>query len=188
MVERDPEIEALLPWYLNGTLAAEERAQVEAYLAERPEAAEELALLQRMRSEVRAQQPGGPGELGLRRLLKSVRAERREPARWRWAAAAAVLVVLVQSGIIAQLYQRDEAFRPLSGPAAGDLYQIRFHPDATEAALRELLLDADAVIVDGPSASGIYRLRLLGAEEREIRERRLVEARAVVLELRPETR
>jgi hypothetical protein len=42
----------------------------------------------------------------------------------------------------------------------GAVLQVRFSPDATEARIRALLQDTEAVFVDGPSATGVYRLRL----------------------------
>ena len=51
-------------------------------------------------------------------------------------------------------------YAPLGAPAA-DL-QIRFAPDASESETREVLQAAGARIADGPSAAGVYRLRVLG--------------------------
>jgi Putative zinc-finger len=88
----------LLPWYVNGTLAGEERRRVEAHLASCLACRREVAELEGLRRDVKAaaaQAPPGPE--GLARLLRQVERERGLPRRgwWRpWSLAAAVAVVV----------------------------------------------------------------------------------------------
>jgi hypothetical protein len=53
--------------------------------------------------------------------------------------------------------------RPLSEVRAGDraVLQIAFAPGVSEGAVRELLAESRATIVEGPSAVGLYRVALL---------------------------
>jgi anti-sigma factor RsiW len=166
---RDPG--ELLPWYLNGSLSPGERAEVEAWLHENPEGEAELELLRRMQDQVVVEAESvSPGELGLKRLKRGIRQETKAeiprkqllPVWWRPMMAAALAVIVVQGLLLAGLGQQgiDPGIRPLSAPAyAEPLLQVRFRPEATESRIREVLLNADAVLVDGPSAAGIYRLR-----------------------------
>ena len=79
--------------------------------------------------------------------------------------AAAILIA--QTAVIAVLLnQHTETLRPLSGPAAGQgpLLQVQLRPSATEEQVRELLNAADAQIVAGPGALGIYTIRVADAD------------------------
>ena len=52
------------------------------------------------------------------------------------------------------------------GAEADRVLQVTFRPDATEASIRALLLDVAAVLVDGPSAIGVYRIAFATPEAR----------------------
>ena len=83
--------------YADGELSDAERAATEAYLAADPEAAAEVALLQRQSDGIRTLfGPAGaenvPARLRPRRLAAEIR--RRRTRSWSWAAAAVVLVGL----------------------------------------------------------------------------------------------
>lgn len=87
------------------------------------------------------------------------------PSRWR--AGVAWTVVLVQSTAIALLLQRQAdtpwaAARSSGGPLATDTVDLRvtFRQDASEGAIRQLLLELNARVVDGPTQAGEYRLRV----------------------------
>lgn len=166
--------DSLLPWYVNHTLDGVEREQVERHLAACARCRQEVASLERLRRHVQAQETLPPMELGLKRLLRDVRAERgrRTSSWWRGAAAAAVLVAVLQAGVLASLWwQPDSGIHPL-GEASSEaaVLQVRFDADATEARMRAVLQEIDAVLVDGPSAAGIYRLRLVGVQRQEEQE------------------
>nr|WP_295887768.1 anti-sigma factor [uncultured Devosia sp.] len=83
--------------YADGQLPPDERAAVDAYLGGNPEAAAEVALLQRQSDAIRTLfGPAGaenvPVRLKPQRLAAEIGRRRIEP--WRWAAAAVVLVGL----------------------------------------------------------------------------------------------
>jgi len=177
---RDDDLDLLLPWYVNGTLSAEERRQVEAYLERSSHSRDEVALLRALRQQVKDEAvENSPGELGLQRLKREIKQAGQIPASgdrmagrtitiasfWRPLAAAACLVVLVQAGVMVGL--RTGTIDPDTvGIASGTTgliepqLQVTFAPDATEADIRELLQSAGASIADGPTALGIYKLRL----------------------------
>lgn len=154
--------ESLLPWYVNGTLTDAERAAVEAWLAENPEARQELEFLRKIAAREQAEQPQPPGELGFKRLQRQVQRSRAHTSSrhylWRPLAIAAMLLLIVQTAIVLQPGPVDE-FLPATEPVSADL-QVTFNPDATEEAIRELLQQIDAEIIGGPGLLGVYRLAL----------------------------
>jgi anti-sigma-K factor RskA len=187
---RDDGLDLLLPWYVNGTLSAEERRQVEAYLERSGRARDEVDLLRALRQQVKDEAvENSPGELGLQRLKREIKQADQAPAGgdrmagrtisiasfWRPLAAAACLVVVVQAGVMVGL--RTGTIDPGTvGIASGTtglsapVLQVTFAPDATEEQIRELLQSAGASIAEGPTALGIYQLRLLDAESTSIDE------------------
>jgi hypothetical protein len=187
--EERREIEALLPFYANGSLASDERARVEAALEEDEGLRAELQFLVSLRRSIKHNaeaQAQSSGELGERRLLRRIRQERRRDLvqrAWRPALAlAAGLAILAQTFVIGSL--QDELHgRQLLGTRQGDI-QIRFTPEAQEADIRALLLDADAQIVDGPSTIGLYHLDLEGLEVSRPEHRSEIERVVAVLRAR----
>jgi hypothetical protein len=124
----------LLPFYVNGTLAATERDWVDAYLREHPHASAEVDRCRTLHERIRADVPAVTSEVGLERALGRIRREgpapqltRRaaQPSLWervgRWlsalvpqpvlkpAFAAALAVVAVQGVVIVQMVaERDD--------------------------------------------------------------------------------
>ena len=159
----------LLSWYVNGTLEGPERARVEKHLESCRRCRDEAAWLARLREQIKAE--GGadaPGELGLRRLMRQVRGSEAKPrARrlqwWQPALAAAVVVIVIQSVLLVKPWQEAETgIVPLGMQVSGAVVQVEFAPTATEAQIREVLQAVDGIIVEGPGALGIYRIRLQG--------------------------
>src|SRR5574342_1024598 len=97
--------DALLAWFVNGTLEASERAAVEQHLRGCARCRDEVAFLGALREGVKAL--GGaevPGELGRKRLLRELRAERRAPrAWWRPALAVAAAIIVAQGAVLTGL-------------------------------------------------------------------------------------
>ncbi|WP_068828998.1 hypothetical protein [Pseudomonas sp. BMS12] len=170
----------LLPWYLNGTLSGPELAAVEALLLRSAEAREELAVLRRLAAAVREQEQGYSGEqappfeLGWARLQRSLQQEAPAPARRDWwkpgLAAAAALVVALQLGILMRPAQVDSDWQLQSGGqeqllSGGYRVQLRFVEHAQWQQIRGLLLELDAVLVDGPTALGMVQV-LVPADKR----------------------
>lgn len=160
----------LLPWYLNGTLAGAELAAVEALLLRSAEAREELEVLRRLAAAVREQeQDAPPFELGWARLQRSLQQEARPAPRRDWwkpgLAAAAALVVALQLGILMRPAQVDSDWQLQSGGSeqvlsGGYRVQLRFVEHAQWQQIRALLLELDAVLVDGPSALGVVQVHV----------------------------
>ena len=160
----------LLPWYANGTLSPAEAEAVERELAESEVARGELRLWQAVARDVmdeRAMPVADGAELGWLRLARQLDAARPRPrlARWQMATAAALLAVIGAQSVF--LYRSDRAHREeirQLGAAPGGVrenewrVQVRFRDGATLAEIESLLAAAEARVVDGPSALGIYEL------------------------------
>mgnify|MGYP003945896541 CR=1 FL=1 len=185
-LEPDPHVavQRLLPWYLTGRLETAEHDVVEAHLAQCAECRAELEterqwqLLHpghgaqvdveegwaRMRARLAGELPAAAAPAPLfapapaprrRRWLPPVwRAAPRGPAR-AWAAPALLSVALAGAIVF--------TLRPVA-PAGLYIAQIaravRFAPDATEAQIRKSLKDSGARLVDGPTVSDAYVVRL----------------------------
>lgn len=156
----------LLPWYANRTLAGAEREAVEAHLRDCARCRDEVALLEGMRAQVKQATISAYDELGLQRLLREVRpgAAAARGERWlRPALAAALAAVVVQGALIGWLATRGPEIEPLGERApSGVVLAVRFDPTAPESRIRDFLQEHDAVLIDGPSALGVYRVRLNG--------------------------
>ena len=183
------DIEALLPFYANGTLEGADRAAVEAALETDAELRADLAALQAIRQTMQAEEVASPGDFGLARLMRDVEAETpviAPPAaandnvvpvtRLRlWQTAAAVILAVGlgvnllpgpgdapetgRSIATDEAPTTEEGFSLASGGAPD--FTIAFAPDAREAEIRALLLQAGVEITQGPSALGLYGLSLL---------------------------
>jgi hypothetical protein len=191
-----PEVWELLPWYVNGTLEGPELERVAARVSSCPSCQEELARCRELAAAIQGEpEPAwsaSPGRL-LRLHARIDAFERSESERWwsslrgkidrwfaltpptiRWALAAeAMLVVLLAVVVTWQAMSPTRAaYRTLSSetarpsPHGGDL-RVVFAGDMTEQELRELLGRLEAQIVDGPSPTGVYTLRLSPAGRAE---------------------
>jgi hypothetical protein len=187
------EIEMLLPWHAAGTLSRREAARVEAALAADAELARRYALV---REELAAtihvnETLGAPPARAMERLFAGIDGIEREgrrrasPAfdlagwidRWMgqlspralaWSAAAALLVIALQAGLLAGLYMREQARNEtyetaLPGetvPAAGVFALVRFNPAASFADITRFLEAHNATVVAGPMAGNLFRIRI----------------------------
>ncbi|HQU68613.1 MAG TPA: hypothetical protein PLI43_10490 [Albidovulum sp.] len=155
------EISELLPFYLNGSLSVEEKAKVEQALSTDAGLEEELRLLDRIRSSVQEELPGNsPGDLGLARLGRDLAqgAPTQRPSLAALAAAFALGAIL--SGVIAVQAMRapDDTYRQAGAAPADESLLVAFRADATAGAISDLLVAGNYVIVDGPSALGLYHV------------------------------
>lgn len=180
MSHRD-EMETLLPFYLNGTLAGDELEAVEAWLATDPAAA--LAL-----EEAEAEFSGTvtsnealrpPGD-ALSRFSKALeqeagRARSQSAPSWlahaweriaglpvglAWATAAvAIAFVLAQAVTDTGRSGGDfEIAGEGGGVTAMPFAFVKFKPDAQMSDIAGFLGSHDAVIVGGPTAGGVFRI------------------------------
>jgi anti-sigma-K factor RskA len=161
------EIEALLPFYVNGTLRGDERTSVEAALDEDARLRDEAETLGHIRQSMRDIDMGHtPGEFGLARLMRDIdRAAparqpvvRRQSTRLSWGLAAAAAVALVAVGLGRFGFQDTAPYTQASGGADETFLTLAFQPEASQAQVSDLLLEYGLVIVDGPSAIGLYRV------------------------------
>ncbi len=175
---------ALLPWYVNGTLSIEERAQVDRHVAACDACRAELDELVHLRTDLRAlfaQEPSPSPRLAeavRTRIAHEAETRTGQAARptmaerfeaWcrslvmpRWAPALVMLLVVVQGAVLLWMVQRPVPETVVSrslGPAPVQVH-VAFQPQATEEQLRAALHAVGARVVDGPSRDGVYLVEL----------------------------
>jgi anti-sigma factor RsiW len=170
LTEKDrQDLSELLPFYLNGTLDGEDRARVEAGLADDEELRADLEFLKMVQAETLSREIGSsPGEFGLARLMRDIDVERGRAAPrrggtlvWKLATAACFALFLATSVLL--VTRPDSGLRLAGGGSAvavheGPLFTVAFVESAPEARIRTLLLSLDLEIISGPSALGFYTL------------------------------
>lgn len=163
--------------YAKGRLPAAEARALEAAAAADPKLAAEIALVRGVVKVGEADAGRASSELGWARLSRAIDAESRKPSsfvpkqfsRWQVAAVAAVAVAgwgaATAPLLVARNDQSGEGYAMASErPAYAHSAQATFVPTAQESAIREALRAADAEIVKGPSALGVYVLAFKNAE------------------------
>ncbi|HHO68050.1 MAG TPA: hypothetical protein ENK12_03365 [Gammaproteobacteria bacterium] len=169
MTESREHPDELLVFHVNGTLDAEERAQVEAHLADCPRCREEVEFLRALRSSMQASAADAePDDMAWPRLQRAIRKEKtgQRPRRWLPAAlAASLLVIAVQAVMLIGERAPDSRYTLSGAGPQGVVLQLRFQPQATEAQIRDVLQRVDATLIDGPGALGVYRVRLAAATD-----------------------
>jgi hypothetical protein len=177
------EIEMLLPWYVTGRLDASDRARVAAWVARDAALARQLALIEEERQEsIGAAEsiapPRGasaatvmealprPGVLERASGWIDALLEMLSPRGLRFAAAAALVLIAAQSVGIGVLLRGagEPGYEAASGPAGGltdgSFVLVRLAPSAAVRDLTEALKSRNATIAGGPSADGLYRIRI----------------------------
>ncbi|HTT09791.1 MAG TPA: hypothetical protein VMG60_02785 [Burkholderiaceae bacterium] len=175
----------LLPWYVNGSIDAADRAWVDRYLTDHPDARAELAWYQSLQKRIQETVPAVPATLGLSRAMNLIRGDRPTLAErisaffgdfaLRPAVTFALLgVVVVQGGVVATLMSRsasdDEiAMRAMHAQAVeeGPLVKVNFAPDAKESDIRLLLVSVQGTLVGGPGQLGDYYVRVPAGKEEQ---------------------
>lgn len=199
-------VDALLPWYVNGTLEDDEREYVRVHLEECTQCRQEAVWLRDLHTACRAAKsvPGATDPLrNLRRQLETRSTKRGLPARlhrvWRdsnvstrWGAAAslALIVAMLAMPVLREIGE-PALYRTLGASntavhASGSLVVV-FDPATTEAELRRVLREADARLVDGPTRANAYILDIPIAKRQDAL-RTLRSERAVVLAERLDAR
>jgi anti-sigma-K factor RskA len=157
--------------YVLGRLSPQAAAALERRAASHAALAAEIALVRGLaHAEASRQAPRGL-ELGWARLSRAVDAEAKSrPRRWltqprfaAWqlaAAAAAVLVLTIGIGDLYPTRPETEAVYQTAGSDQGQAFavQVAFAPSAREQDMRAALVQANAQLVSGPSALGLYVL------------------------------
>ena len=160
------EIEELLPFYLNGSLSGDEHARVEAALKADEGLRQQLEFLSAISGAVQSDGPASaaPGDLGLARLRRDI--GRQPPGRSALRSVAALAAAFILGVGVMALWPsfdrapEDATYEQASGPVAKGALIVAFRPGATAEQISTLLLSVDGVIVDGPSAIGLYRVDL----------------------------
>ena len=115
----------LLPWFVNETLLEDERKGVEDHIKSCGRCQREVAILEKIKMNVKETPVQSPGDFGLHRLLKEVKKgknitspQNRSLSGWgrRSLAIAASLIILIQAGIIMDALFLSKPVVPLSGP------------------------------------------------------------------------
>ena len=181
-------IDELLPWYATGRLSPADRARVEKALKADPELQRRLDLaFDELDETVRVNEHlGAPSPHVLEDLFAKIDAEPARPFRARGAGAAswlarklmaltprtltlatiaATALVLVQAAVIGTMVtQRGAGYSTASyskfESPEGSFVLIGFTDTATAAQVLEFLKANQAVIVDGPRAGGLFKLRV----------------------------
>lgn len=163
----------LLPWFVNGTLAAAEAAPVAAHLAQcsRCQAdASALAAVRAVPVDVHSGRSVERGWAALRGRLDAQPTDARRSAGHPWwklnlqlALAAQAVVMLVLVGALVATTTRTEPYRALGGsPESAEANALAvFRADATEQQMRAALRASGARIVGGPTVSDAYLLRMV---------------------------
>ena len=179
----------LLPFYVNETLDEADREWVDAYLRDHPKSLAELQWYRTLQETIERDAPAVPAEIGLDRVMASIRAERapsRVAARQgpslgerlreffssitpqpllRPALAGALAVVVVQGIVIANLATRPDESTELRAvkPTVvdpGPFLKVNFKADAREADIRMLLVQINGSLAGGPGQLGDWYVRI----------------------------
>lgn len=197
--------EELVPWYVTGEITPADRAWVEGYLADHPDAKAAVAWHRSLAGAVDAQLSALPEDAGWQGLAARLKAETAAAAMPRrgildrlttwltelvahpgYALAAALIAaqsVMIGTLLLQQSDQPD--YGQVRGGAADReiLLQVRFQQQATERELRMLLNETGARIVDGPDQLGDY---LVAARTGSLEELRAALAQsALVMRVEP---
>jgi len=163
----------LLPWYVNGSLSAEDRAWVEHYLTEHPDAKAEVDWYRSLSTRIQENVPAVPATIGLAKAMTLIRGDLPTLSERITAffgalgvrpvtAFAGLAIMAVQGVFIANLMnaaQEDAVeMRALKATVTNDrpMLKLNFAPDAKEAEIRHLLMSVQGRLAGGPGQLGDY--------------------------------
>ena len=172
-------VDALLPWYVNGTLRGDELDRVKQHLSGCEHCRREVDWLRDVFAACAAIAPAPEGLPSSATGAIGAVAGRLEPrsagsglvARWRstqpWARmliAAQVAGLAVLGSLVAFDTRDDPAYRTLGAYAPDastrDAIAVMFDPAMTEAQMQRVLAAAGARIVDGPTTTNAFVLEV----------------------------
>jgi len=170
------EVQELLPWLVNGTLDRDETEQVEAHLAECAECRAELVAERQLAAAIESSpvDTDGAWERMEQRLDAAAAVtikpnggllRKRVPLGWAIAspiaAAAAVALVMVNVSPRQPVEPQYRALGAVQAPVAANLI-VQFQPATPVRDMQASLQSVDARLVDGPTETGAYLLRVDG--------------------------
>jgi len=184
----------LLLSYAKGRLPTEKCAEIDAAAVKSPRILEELEYYKGLAraAALDTDTMAAPGELGWARLSRDLDQLELETAApiaandnsrvWRYAAMALGLVVMGQFAALftQSTNTQDARYIPVSEKSAEFAAQITFAPEASEVAIRTLLVSAEANIIAGPSSLGIYQLGFANEQQRKLGLEKLVAASDII--------
>ena len=182
------EIEALLPWYVAGTLRRRDRQRVEAALHNDPGLARQAELAREELAETIScnESLGVPTARAMDRLMAGIDEETRaarkpasprvvagrfatfiagfSPRTLAIAASAACLAIALQASVLVSMLTKPAAEQSVAGSdtirSRGTYAMVRFAREASAAEITRFLENNQATLVDGPQPGGIYRVRI----------------------------
>ena len=187
------EVQELLPWLVNGTLDPEEAERLEAHLAECADCRAELEAERKLAAAV----AGTPldcdsgWESMQRRMQGEVSAGPAPAPLWRkripigWAVASPLAAAAALGIIFVNVTPKQPAepqYRALGSPATTEPANlvVQFAPATKLSDVQGLLQSVDARLVDGPTATGAYLLRV-DQGKRELALKELRDNQAIAL-------
>jgi anti-sigma factor RsiW len=168
-------VDALLPWFVNGTLDPDEVAFVERHLAECRRCKDEVEWLRGLYAACVAGEASPAAPTAFRKLRLRLDAPRQDRPRasarpsgragsrpWtHWVIGAQLALIAGLGTLWFQQGDRNPRYETLGAPGAaapaGSLVVI-FDPSTPEADLRRVLREAEARVVDGPTRANAYIL------------------------------
>jgi hypothetical protein len=174
--------DAVLPWFVNGTLTGDELAAVEEHVHECACCRREVDLLKQLHAVCAIAEPAPDATASYRRLSERLDGRRwldalgdrwrglagpwqRAPAWARWTIAAQFAAIVALAVFVpAPGSQPATLYQTLGTPAARaaslGTIAVVFAPEATESELRRVVHAAGARVVDGPTESNAYVLEV----------------------------
>lgn len=195
-LRRNPhdEVQALLPWLVNGALGPDDTERVEAHLSECAECRAELAAERQLAAAVESIPVDS--EAAWERMERRLDAEpgmtvrpatgmsrKRVPLGWALvspvAAAAAMALVMIN---VRSHQPAEPQYRALGAADAAQPANlvVQFQPGTRVSDMQDALQSVDARLVDGPTETGAYLLRV-PQPQREPALKRLRDNQAIAL-------
>ncbi|MFC5068762.1 hypothetical protein [Flaviflagellibacter deserti] len=187
-LEDKAEISLLLPWYAAGTLSEAENRRVAAAIEADPELARRFEDVRLEASEnlLLNESLGAPSRSAADKLFAAIDAEEAanpraykpkfslsawlseikaalSPKTLGFAAAAAIAIIAVQTGVIVSERSGGAVYETATAPASlseGRQVLVSFKPQATVGEIDALLRDVGGTIIEAPFEGGLYKVRI----------------------------
>lgn len=176
--------------YVHGVAPDEIASRIEAHMEKDADFRAEITVMRSLKPTLEGQEDHNqPGEFGWRRLQAEMERESHKntpPAvqhliGWRSAAAVLGIIVLGQTFYIATGTTNPAQYHTASEAVEAHVLAARFAETATMAQISALIRNQNGQIIDGPSASGFYRLSFESGEALHAAESHLAESPLITL-------